>query len=250
MTDAPMQYPSWGPLDTPIVSFDFNTFMNSLSNLGLPRSLLTRLHDRGWSFKIDPDRTESFTPDNWFQNLLYGEKTIHLAKSQCFPITGGSALNTISSTSTIFHESTHAYIIEFGDNMQPLLATARLHYKGANCRDRTEGDLDLVLHESGAAYVGDSIEEVLRLILSFKGVANAFNITANRPLIDDVEGEAIKRIAMKDYHDFLSQTVFGVAGGVEITRSIDPQLQRQLDARALEGIRSRAVGMANAQLDR
>jgi hypothetical protein len=248
MSDA-MQFPNWGPLDTPTVTLDFGTFINGIAYLQLPKSLLTRLHDRGWSYKIDPDRTESFTPnDNFIANLWYG-KTIVLAKNQCFPIVGGSSANVISAVSTIYHESTHAYINEFGSQMQPLLAASRLHYKGTNVQDGSEEDIDLVLQESAASYVGDSIEAVLFLLLDCKGVANNVNRVANRPLNADGEGDAIVGIAMKDFQRFLARDVFGTANGQEVTKSIDPRLRQQLDARVLEGVRSRAIGMARAQLD-
>jgi hypothetical protein len=147
-----------GPFDDATVTYDFDSFLVGAQSIGLPVSFLRRLHDRGWTCKIDPGRDTSFTPSNWLQNKIYGEKTIHLAKSQCFPDTGAAPRNTASCLGTLYHEFTHAYLIEFEDGLQTLLSTAKLHYLGVNLKDGSEAsDTMHVPHESAASYVGDSI---------------------------------------------------------------------------------------------
>ncbi len=217
--------------------------------MGLPVTVLRRLHDRGWKCAIDSGRATSFTPSNWLQNKVYGEKTIHLSQSQCFPIVGGGQENTISCTSTLYHEFTHAYLFEFEDTLQSLLAVAKTHYVGINLKDGTEAsDTGHVLHESAASYVGDSIEAVVRLTMSCRAVAKGMNGVARRPLKDAREGKVIIDIAFRDYTRFLTQEVFGNVDEVQVTKTIDPNLRDYLSTKVLERLRERGAALARALL--
>ena len=241
----PVSFPRVGPFNEPVATFDFDTFLTGAASIGLPTTVLRRLRDRGWSFVIDPDATESATPSGWLAELFRGKK-IRLAKVQCFPIAGPSRENTIAALATIYHETTHAYLHEFADQMQPLLALARLHYKGPNLKDGSEGDLDSVMHESAASYVEDSIEAVVRLLLACNGVARGLGNTENP--IDDKAKQNIVDFSFKEYSRFLTQKVFGALGDYEVTKEIFPRLQNQLDVRVLENIREHGAGMARALL--
>jgi hypothetical protein len=132
--------------------------------------------------------------------------------------------------------------------LQPLLASAKLHYLGVNLKDGTEAsDTLLVLDESAASYVGDSVGEAVRLILTCRAVARGVNFAGLKP-IDAQQGQVALDIAFRDWAQFLRQEVFGTANEVAVSKTIDPKPQAHLDVKVLEGLRSRAEGLARAAL--
>jgi hypothetical protein len=132
--------------------------------------------------------------------------------------------------------------------LRSLTDAAEKHYLGANLvGGKSNSDTYLVLNESAASYVGDSIEAVLSLILSCKSVSRGFDLS-RRPLKEEIRQRFVD-FRFRDYAHFMIKDVFGVAQGVSIATSIDPDLRTYLDTNILEGIRDRAVGMARASLD-
>jgi hypothetical protein len=137
MAGPSVSYPHLVPFEEPMATFDFNTFLVGAKDMGLPVTVLCRLRDLGWKCKIDDSEEESFTRGDYFSVLL-GRRAITLSRSQCFPLVGGGHINTIMFVSTLYHEFTHAYLIEFKDSLQNLIESAKLHYVGANRADGAE----------------------------------------------------------------------------------------------------------------
>jgi hypothetical protein len=246
MSETCVSLPKVGPFDDVTATFDFTSFLVGAQSIGLPVTTLRRLQDRGWTLKLDADRDTSFTPANWLQNLWYGDKTIHLAKKQCFPHCGGSPTNTISCLGTVYHEFTHAYLIEFEDFLENLLTLTRPHYLGVNLKDGTSADEMRVLHESAASFVGDTVSEVVRLMMSFRTAAKGLN-EYGMPLQGKGQGERQRGIAIREYNQFLANKVFGTVDEVAVSKTIAPKLREHLDKKILEGLRSRPPSLLAAQ---
>lgn len=253
MSTTDVSYVRVGPFDDPVVTFSFDAFRVGAMSLGLPATILNRLSDRGWDCQIDPDATESFTAENSFMDWWYrdfdhsGKKIVVLAKSQCFPQVGGGPQDTVSFLSTVYHEFTHAYFREFEDDLKPLIDAAKPHYLGVNLKGgKSTSDTFLVFHESAASYVGDSIDAVVRLLMGCKAATRGMNMY-NMPR-DDQQCQAQVDVSFRDYAKFLLQNVFGTAGGVGISVSVDSKLRAHLDVNVLEGVRDRAVTLARGAL--
>lgn len=238
--DDPVSFPRLGPFAAPSATFSFDTFINGLASMGLPVTIVRRLRDAGWEVKIVTGQTESGTSDNWFSS----GGTIKLAQVQCFPIANPGVENTVAFLDTIFHEFTHAFLDQFGDRMQPLLATARLHYLGSNMADGSTKNIDLVMQESAADYVGSSMGAAVRLLLTCRGLS--VGVVGAGATVDDDQKKSIAASIFADYANFLRQSVFGFIDKFNITKTIDPRLQAQLDIAILERLRERAVPMAQA----
>jgi hypothetical protein len=246
MSETCVSLPKIGPFDDVTATFDFTSFLVGAQSIGLPVTTLRRLQDRGWTLKLDADRETSFTPANWLQDLWYGDKTIHLAKKQCFPHCGGSPTNTIGCLGTVYHEFTHAYLIQFEDLLEDLLTLTKPHYLGANLKDGTSADVMHVLHESAASYVGDTVTEVVTLMMSFRAATKGLNLYG-MPLQGEAQGDVQRNIALREYNKFLSKKVFGTVDEVEVTKTIAPKLREHLDKKLLEGLRSRPPSLLATQ---
>lgn len=237
-----------GPFDSPSrFSCSLPNFRGMVNLFGLPVRGLDRLTQAGWALTLDPDAKKSHTPFTGWGKFWQGRQ-ITLSMSQMFPVASHSLLNIATCTSVVYHECTHAYLVEFEDEISDLKSRCEAYYGNRSLAGGKTEDPWLIMHESGAWYVGDVVFAFSMMFFANNALRNGLNYLP--PGSPDPTPEQAKNLVLRYITEFrttVARRTFGVVGDDEtaIVKEIFPDLRTFLGSAILSQLEQTGLSYAS-----
>jgi hypothetical protein len=225
-----------GPFDSPSRPPGSLRYFRDMANLsGLPIQGLDRLVQVGWELTYDSAATNSHTPYTSWQKLWRG-RNITLKMSQMFP-DGFHSLNNIKNcTEVVYHECTHAYLLEFETDISNsgLKSSCETYYGNGSLPAGKTDDPWRIAHESGAGYVGEIVAAFSDMFFANNALRNGLNLQPpGTPDQSLAQTKSLVLTYIKIFREILARNTFGYVDQMRITKPILPALRTFLGSAML-----------------